>query len=189
MTLATSEEVLNAVVREPRDSDDYATLLKTTIHVIKLLPRSDNPELAISIGLNVIRQLPSDSSWYRQVASLRVVNRLNSTSVEVMAKDFGSIVLDGLEIQHLSHKEQIDAERESVETAAASNMGVTAATINALSIKISTIKLLAQLLATSNYFSLHTGLNILESLFVASQHIDVRRNIVEGVRNTPENEY
>jgi hypothetical protein len=178
---ALARSMLNAVTDEPRGSDGYATLLSTTINVIKLLPRSDNPELAVDIGLDVIRQLPNDSSWYRQVVSVPVVNRLNPTSAEVMAKKFGSIVLDGLAMQRLSRKEQSDVKLESEETVPASNVDVTATTIETPFVKISTIKMLAQLLTTSNSFSLRTRLDILESLFAASQQIDVRRNVVEGV--------
>ncbi|KIM96075.1 hypothetical protein OIDMADRAFT_59156 [Oidiodendron maius Zn] len=48
-------------------------------------------------------------------------------------------------------------------------------------VKITAIKLLAYLLAKSNFMSLIISLNILRMLFAASRHIDMRRTVVDGV--------
>jgi hypothetical protein len=44
--------------------------------IIKLLPLSDNPELGVDIGLDVIKKLPDVSAWYRQVVSLRLARQV-----------------------------------------------------------------------------------------------------------------
>lgn len=48
-------------------------------------------------------------------------------------------------------------------------------------VKITTIKLLAYLLAKSNFVSLIISLDILRTLFAASRHIAMRRTVVDGV--------
>ena len=176
--------MLKAVTILPQDSTGYATLLSTTIDIIRLLPLSDNPELAANIALDVIRQLPEASSWYRHVLSPRVTKRLNPEYAEAMLKNFGEMVFDALEKQNLNRKAQADAKREGAERVDKENEDVIPLIPTVPSppiVKISTIKLLAQLLVISKAASLGMSLDILRSLFTASRHIDVRRTVVHGV--------
>ena len=176
--------MLKAVAMLSQESTGYASLLSTTMNVITILPICDNPELAVDIGPDVIRQLPEALSWYRHILSPRVIKRLKPEYAETMLKNFGAMVFDALEKQKLNRNAEADAKREGVKSVGKENSDLAPTMPTAPSsslVKISTIKLLAQLLATSTAAPLGMSLEILRSLFTASRHIDVRRNVVCGV--------
>lgn len=178
---ALASSLLTTMATPPDESQRNKDLLSTTMAIIKLLPLSDNPELGVDIGLDVIKKLPDASAWYRQVVSLRLARQVQPECAESMLKKFGSVVLGELEKQNTIRESQIKAKNDAETDIERDKEGAAAPKNPSPFVKITTIKLLAQLLAKNNFASFGISIEILRSLFTASRQIDVRHAVVDGV--------
>lgn len=194
-----AKSLLKTLSDLPDMSPKYAVINSTIMGLVALLPLSDKPVLTVDLGLKIIEDMPDASAWHRQIISLRLGKQLGHKDAEGMMRKFASFVFDTLEQQRKGGKwvadpepepesdedidmlsddesrsgsqediDMIDGEAPAVSKAPSKSSG---------RVKITTVKMLAQMLTESNFISLELGRSILVSLFSASHHIDVRRAV------------
>lgn len=195
-----ANSLLKTLANLPNMSTKYADINSTVMGVTALLPLSDKPALAVDLGLSIIENMPDASAWHRQIISLRLGRQLGHNDAEEMMRKFASYIFDAIEKQRKGGKVQPEPEPEPEsdedidmlsgdESDAGSQEDIEMADEMAVEkdppapskasgrIKITTIKMLAQLLTEGNFTSLEFGRSTLVSLFSASHHIDVRRSV------------
>ncbi|OOF98045.1 hypothetical protein ASPCADRAFT_205319 [Aspergillus carbonarius ITEM 5010] len=143
-----------SLLRLPNSSSKYLLVERCAYRVMQLLQKSDQPMLAVGLGLNIIQRLPDASSRHRSALTLPLGRALDHDSAELMLQNFSDFILGSLEKQKTADKHLL---------------------------KITTIKMLAQLVALSDFISTASQINILRSLFEASEHIDVRVAICKAL--------
>ena len=138
--------------------------------IISLLTRSDRPNLAIDLVLDLIIEYPDASSWHRQLLSNRFLKRLPAEQCQDILSRFSSRVQNKMREQANPHK------------APDSNV-LAAAPIESKSsyVKITTIKYLAQLMKGASFVSPKFSANILLELLHSSTQIDVRVAVVRSL--------
>ncbi|OBT83310.1 hypothetical protein VE02_07961 [Pseudogymnoascus sp. 03VT05] len=162
-----ANSMLNKLVDMGNDEHNHQ-LESATFKVISLLSHSDRPHLASDLGLKVIERMPDSSSWHRRVISVGLCKRLTYTQVEEMLRKFSHYIIDSLKGQHAGH------ETENVEYSEDHPKRKYA--------KVITMKLLAELLENGDLVSSEISLDILQSLFVTSNHIDVKAAALSAIR-------
>lgn len=130
------------------------------------LAKSDRPELAEDLVLNIVLEQPTESSWHRELLSLWFLNRL-------AAKNSNDIVLNlamaiGEKLEEQSYVQVSDPQKP--ETSASTSI-----------VKVTTGKYLAQILQDSDFISTTNALNILIELFKRDIHIDIRVATFDGL--------
>ena len=157
----TLEQLASSLVQSlgnlPTTSPKYPEMTNVAFQVLDLLTKSDRPQLAVGLGLQILENMPDASSWHRRVMSLGLAKQLDFVSADDMLKAFGKVLVGSL------------AQPSSTDA----NQGGTTKHI-----KVTTLKILPQLIQTNPSMSLSTALEGLRSLFSASCHIDVRYEIL-----------
>lgn len=184
---ALAISLLDSLVEEQRKEKRmthgaYARLTKTTLSVIKLLSSCDNPDLAVDLGVAVIKRLPEESSWHRRAASTSVARRAGAQNAEGMIQSISDLVFDALAKQK-SNKAPTSVAPKDLERKDDRNQPTPSVIPPSPIIKITTIKLLPELLRSSEATSVEFQLEILNSLFTASNHIDVRRAVLSSIED------
>ncbi|PYI03693.1 hypothetical protein BO78DRAFT_431907 [Aspergillus sclerotiicarbonarius CBS 121057] len=136
-----------SLLQLPNSSSKYPLVERCAFRVMQLLQKSDQPMFAVDLGLKVIRELPDASSRHRSALTLPLGRALDHDGAETMLQKFSGFILGSLEKQKAAEKSLV---------------------------KITTVKMLAQLVALSDFISTASQINILRSLFEVSKHIDVR---------------
>ncbi|RLL95651.1 hypothetical protein CFD26_102472 [Aspergillus turcosus] len=131
----------------------YSTILSVTMSLVKLLQETDQPQLAIDIVLRILTSFPDASSYHRQMRLLTLGRRLLPQDAALMVNTFADFVCNTGKPQPASTKTQPY-------------------------VKITTIKMLAQLLADATFIEISTCLGILQNIFDSHRHIDVRSEVV-----------
>ncbi|KFZ10287.1 hypothetical protein V502_08227 [Pseudogymnoascus sp. VKM F-4520 (FW-2644)] len=150
---------------------NYMILESATFKIISLLSLTDQPHLSYGLALRVFEKMPGSSSWHRRLISVGLCRRLCSTHAEEMLQNFSCFILDSIERQHASHEtEKVDMAPFGLDPAKKQH------------IKVTTMKLLAQLLENGDFVSGEISLDILRSLFVTSNHIDVKAAALRAIR-------
>ncbi|RHZ45462.1 uncharacterized protein CDV56_103721 [Aspergillus thermomutatus] len=142
---------------------NYSTILSVTMGLIKLLQETDQPQLAIDVVLRVLKSFPDASSYHRQMRLLRLGKRLLPQDAVLMVNTFADFVCNAGK----SQAGQSDCRDPSTKTQPY--------------VKITTIKMLAQLLADATFVDISTCLRILQDVFNSNRHIDVRYEVVMTV--------
>ncbi|GAQ35314.1 hypothetical protein AtubIFM54640_002288 [Aspergillus tubingensis] len=139
-------------------SPRYALVQRLVFESMALVRRSDRPELAAKLGLKALQLFPEASSWHRMAFPSSIARVLSRANADRVIQDFTGYVFKALEEQ----KQSTISEQGNV------NPG-------RIIIKITTVKMLATLLAQSRSgASPFSAVEALKDLFYASNHIDVR---------------
>ncbi|RAK95496.1 uncharacterized protein BO80DRAFT_418786 [Aspergillus ibericus CBS 121593] len=136
-----------SLLQLPNTSSNYPLVERCAFRVLQLLQKSDQPMLAVDLGLKVVQELPDASSRHRNALTFSLGRVLDHDSAETMLQEFSDFILGSLEKQKAAEKSLV---------------------------KITTVKMLAQLVAPSDFISMASQINILRSLFEVSRQIDVR---------------
>ncbi|OBT64256.1 hypothetical protein VE03_06761 [Pseudogymnoascus sp. 23342-1-I1] len=143
---------------------DFIILESATFKVISLLSLTDQPRLAYGPAVRVVEKMPGSSSWHRRLISVGLCKRLCSTHAKEMLQNFSCFILKSIDRQHAGNKTE--------EGGFGSSGGLDPS--KKQYVKVTTLKLLAQLLKGGNSVATEISLDILRSLFVKSNHIDVK---------------
>ncbi|OBT51146.1 hypothetical protein VE04_09451 [Pseudogymnoascus sp. 24MN13] len=163
-----ANSMLNKLVNMGNDEHKHQ-LESATFKIISLLSHSDQPYLASDLGLKVIERMPDSSSWHRRVISVGLCKRLTSTQVKEMLHKFSQYIVDSLKRQHAGHEtEKVGHNEDHPKCKYA---------------KVTTMKLLVELLENGDLVSSEISLDILRSLFVTSNHIDVKAAALRAIRD------
>lgn len=153
-TLSTSKKVAQA-------EDDDTTASATVCELLTLSTKSDQPQLACNLIMRTVIERPDTSAWHRQFLSRSFLCRLSATDATQLLLNFARAI------------EAKPDERSCGTVKDANEQQPT--------VKVTTVKHLAQLLNESAFISPHESLGILSSLFRKSTHRDIRYAIVESM--------
>ena len=165
------DKVLDALEVLERPHGVFKVVLKTTFALIQALVLSDRPELAVGPVVRVVESFPSESAYHRRMKLLSLCRRLPPDSVRTFLGRFSDFVCQRLVEQQRRGPEKQEAPRVTPKTNAPDF------------VKITTVKMLAQLLAQADFLPLNTTLQILGDVFQSTQHIDIRTEIIKAALN------
>jgi hypothetical protein len=141
-------------------------LQQRTYNIIKDLMHSDKPELSLDLVAEVIVERPDDSSWHRHVFTQSLLRSLPSDRAKIFVRELTTRISEVMS-----------------EQAKRSGQPSTSETSNspARFVKISTIKMIAQVLANADFVDEAFTFEILVELFRKSSHVDVRAAVVDSL--------
>ena len=141
----------------PSNSSETPTTSNTAYQLLALLTKSDRPEIASELVLRTILDRPESSSWHRQFLSPTYLCSLSPSD----AGEFFMTFAGNIE----SKLEERSAEAEAGKS----------------TVRITTVKYLAQLLRDAKFLFPEHRLKILSSLFNKSTHVDVQCAVVKSM--------
>jgi hypothetical protein len=147
-------------------------LVKWTFTTLKLLALSDDPGLAISHIVHVVINLPEHSSWHRVMLHPGILKRLSAKQ----SKDLVASLADAINEKSRQRK-LADAAKDSTST----ESGNDAKPKSNAFVKVTTVKLLAQLMAHAEFIGESFTVEILTKLFLEATHVDIRAATVESL--------
>ncbi|KAE8141671.1 hypothetical protein BDV38DRAFT_237306 [Aspergillus pseudotamarii] len=149
-------------------STSYGTILTSVTDVIVLLGLSDRPELAIDVVNRVIQHLPDASSYHRHMRLIGLGKRLQPGRAKEFIGQFAKFVM-----QNLEQNQRQDNQNASDQNEIANQPKHF--------VKITTVKMLGEILAEATFLPTTMNISILQVLFNESRHIDVRSRAVSAV--------
>jgi len=136
-------------------------LERICMNLLRLLAKSDRPELATEMILQVVVDRPDASSWHRLLLPRKFFNKLSLLQVQAFLSSFCDMIESGM--QPSIEPTEANAEKKPSR------------------VKISTVKAFAQLLHGAEYVSPALSLQMLRRLFQKVPHIDVRTAILDDL--------
>ncbi|KAJ8610079.1 hypothetical protein MRB53_038806 [Persea americana] len=168
-TLASLARVLMDAVAakagaEEKVEDD--TLERLTYEILQLLVACDRPMLASSLVLKAVIQNPEASSWHRRLLPLTFFKRLSAHDAHHVLDSFATAIGEKL---HEGQKRKLD------------DKGEPANETQPPSVKVSTVKYLAQLLDSAQFITEQAAVDVLAKLFRTARHIDIRKATLAAI--------
>jgi hypothetical protein len=139
---------------------------------LKLLAWSDKPGLAIRYIVHVVVNLPEHSSWHRVLLHPGILTRLSKEQ----CKELLVGIADAINEKNRKRQQAI-ASRETT----SEGSEVAAKLLSKDFVKVTTVKLLAQLMSRAKYVDEGFCVRVLVKLLRASTHIDIRASIVTAL--------
>jgi len=150
--------------------DKIADSMVTLSHrVVSKLARSNTCVLAQYIIQRAIIEHPEASSWHRQFLTIGYMRRLPAEDAKAMLLSLAAAVGEKLEEQSYVKV----GEKESPKSAPPKS-----------SIKVSTVKYLANLLNDADFISPDSAVEVLIELFKSTTHVDVRVAVLSSLLTT-----
>ncbi|KAF2251455.1 hypothetical protein BU26DRAFT_539765 [Trematosphaeria pertusa] len=167
-------------VADPK-ATTFAELERLAFMLIELLAQSDRPGLASELAIRAVIQRPDSSSWHRRLLSRGFFQQLPESDAHACISAFANAIIERMEEQAKAK----DAPRPVAANAeAASPPAESTSEANGLPfIKITTVKLLAQLLNSADYVPEEVALSTLSKLIEKASHVDIRYAVVESLLN------
>lgn len=145
-------------------TDPSPDTIEWTFAVLKLLAWSDKPGLAIKHIIRIIINLPEHSSWHRVMLHQGVLKRLTAEQSRALVNQLADAISENT-------KERMKLQETAQDPTQAKN------TKNRF-VKVTTVKMLAQLMSGGEYVDEMFSVGVLGQLFKQSTHIDIRAAIV-----------
>ena len=145
----------------PSESRETSTTSNTAYQLLALLTKSDRPDIASELILSTILDRPESSSWHRQFLSPTYLCSLSPSNARKVFVDFARNIEMRLEEPSIARSADVEAGKSTV--------------------KITTVKYVAQLLQNARFLSPEDRLIILSSLFQKSTHVDVQCAVVKSM--------
>lgn len=160
---------------------EYINLESTAFRLIKLLAKSDRPGLATKLAVRTIIDRPDASSWHRQLLAPSIFRRLSATDARACFSSFATAIVTKLE-------EQAQAKKAAQERAREAEKDETSDTTETKPapqpyVKVTTVKLLAQLLRDTEFVSEDFSIDILTTLSQKASHADIKQAVVDSLLN------
>ncbi|PKY00453.1 hypothetical protein P168DRAFT_330284 [Aspergillus campestris IBT 28561] len=165
---ALMDKVLDALETLQRPHGIFKVVLKMTFALKMTFVLSDCPELAVAPVLRVIESFPNESAYHRRMKLLSLCRRLRPESVAAFLGRFSAFVCKRLVEQQRRDPAKPESPRLTPKTNAPDY------------VKITTVKMLAQLLAQADFLPLDSSLRILGDVFHSTHHTDIRTQIVKA---------
>ena len=128
-----------------------------TYHLLKSLARSDKPRLASDMINELVLDRLDDSSWHRQFLTKRYLGSLKSRD----AMDYISRLISDIQIRLALPRPAESSHKPAI--------------------KVTTVKMLALLMANAEFIGAEFTVERLTELFVQAKHLDIRTAIVESL--------
>jgi len=146
--------------------------IRWAFKTLKLLAWSDKPELAIRHIVHVVVNLPEHSSWHRVLLHPGILKRLSKEQSKELLVGLADAVNE-----KNSKREQAIASRETTREGSEVQTKPQSKDF----VKVTTVKLLAQLMSRAKYVDELFCVEVLVKLLRASTHIDIRASIVTSL--------
>ncbi|KAM0706505.1 hypothetical protein Q7P35_005832 [Cladosporium inversicolor] len=170
---ATLEQLTAALIAKLSTSPNPPpTLVKWAFTTLKLLARSDDPSLAMPHIAHVVVNLPDHSSWHRVMLHPGVLKRLSTQQSKTLVSTLAESI------------NQKSRERKAANAAVQSTTAEPDSAEKPTSIgcvKVTTVKLLAQLMRHAEYIGEGFTVEVLVKMFTEATHIDIRAAIVDSL--------
>ena len=177
MLLSIAQGAFDTLSRASSDSPEVRTIEAILYKTLRLLSRSDKPAIALDLVCRAVLDRPDSSSWYRQIFTRRLFKILSP----IQAMEF---------VENFANRLTASKSRSMSTTSKANEGGEKPSSGSAM--KITTVKMLAEVLKDADVFSVPTAISILKQISLATSHIDVRVAVVSAtialVASTPNNE-
>jgi len=146
------------------------TLRKWTSFALRLLVRSDKPELAADLIIRVILETPCETPWHQILLTAGVLKRLPPNCAKKLVED----VTDGIvrKLDNPTHSKPI---REVNKITPGPYIAKTS------TIKVTTVKLLVSVLKEASFLGDGFIVNALTSLFSKATHVHIRAIVVDSL--------
>ncbi|KAI7389199.1 hypothetical protein KC336_g17203 [Hortaea werneckii] len=151
-----------STARERTEGDDISNQMR----LLKLLARGDRPASAIKFVATLLLEHPDNSSWHWQLLTESFLNGLRSSEATDLVKTLAESI-----------RQCIIAQRDNQGTVPSRSSGVSGSP----TVKVTTIKLFAQLLAGRGFVDDTVAAQSLTSLLSCAQHIDVRATLIRSL--------
>lgn len=148
------------------------TLVKWAFMTLKLLAWSDDPGLAIPHIVNVIINLPDHSSWHRVMLHPGVLKRLSMQQSKTLVATLADAINEKSRQRKLASAAAASAPKDSDNDAKTKPTNF---------VKVTTVKLLAQLMSHADFIGESFTVAILANLFTEATHVDIRAAVVESL--------
>jgi hypothetical protein len=149
-----------------------SALVKWTFTTLKLLAWSDNPELALPHIVHVVINLPEHSSWHRVMLHPGVLKRLSTAQ----SKTLIASLADAMD-KNFKQRKMAASAKSSASKAPDDNEKSTPVPY----VKVTTVKMLAQLMSGAEFIGENFTVEILVRLFTEATHIDIRAAATESL--------
>ena len=167
LLLDLTRSALEALSRTPLDSTKLADTERMAYRLLMLLSRSDRPHLASTLIVRTVLDRPDASSWHRQLLSKRFLRNLAAGQAQDILYLFASSILETLQRQVTFSRNQQKAKTSGI--------------FSDRPVKITTVKLLAQLLDDANFIPSGFCVDILSKLFQTATHVDIRVAVLDSM--------
>ncbi len=170
--------LMQALDEKDPTSSQYADLQHAAYGIFIALGESDKPSLAIEIIIRVVLDKPKSSAWHRQLLKLKFLRRLSAVQARLMLQHFANEILNRLQ----ARKNMDQKPAENLDSAqSASSAKRKQKQEDQPFVKVTTLKLLAQLLLESQIVTEDFALSILQMLYQNATHFDVRLAVVKSL--------
>lgn len=155
----------------------------TILTLIEALSESDRPGLAFDLAIEIILEQPNASSWNRILFDNGFLQRLPASDARECISTFAEAIGKKLDAQKLNAKVRKEAGRDKKQDTSIISKSQNGDTpqSNQPFVKITTLKLLAQILHGSTYIGDDAALEILADLSKKVSHTDVRISIFRSL--------
>ncbi|KAI7336423.1 hypothetical protein KC315_g2768 [Hortaea werneckii] len=151
-----------STARERTEEDDISKQMR----LLKLLARGDRPASAIKFVITVVLEHPDDSSWHWQLLTNSLLNALGSREANDLVKTLAE-----------SMRQRMKAQKDKQAELPKGSSGDS----DSPAIKVTTIKLIASLLAGRGFVDDTIAAQALTSLLPFAHHIHARAAIIRSL--------
>lgn len=177
-----ASNVINALDISDSTTSTYANLQEVAFILLVRLGESDRPSLAAEIAIRTILEKPNASSWHRQLLKPTFLRRLSAREARHVIETFADRILHSLNAREdASEVAQSENNKSQQGTSSPRLDGHEKRTSGQPFFKVTTMKLLAQLLDSSDFIGEDYAFSTLSSLSRRVLHVDVRLNIVKSL--------
>ena len=167
-----AESLVEKALREATSN----VLRRWTTVVLGLLAMSDRPDLATDMIVQVVLGNPGETHWHRVLLHPGVLKRLSPEHAEGLMHRLAEGILDRLPAQG-----QAPAVIESGDVGEQAAVTPGPFTPSTSTVKVTTAKMLAQVLKNAAFVGDDFVINTLLSLFLKATHVHVRAAVVSGL--------
>jgi hypothetical protein len=153
-------------------SNPPPALVKWAFTTLKLLARSDDPSLAIPHIVHVVVNLPDHSSWHRVMLHPGILKRLSTHQSKTLVSTLAEAINE-------KSRQWKEANAAAQSTTAGSHDAEKPSP--AAYVKVTTVKLLAQLMRNAEFIGEGSSVDVLVRMFTEATHIDIRAAIVDSL--------
>ncbi|KAK3344281.1 hypothetical protein B0T25DRAFT_322523 [Lasiosphaeria hispida] len=141
---------------------------RLAIDLLKFLMTSERPILAWDVIRDMVINRQGDSSWSRHVFTIKFFSSLPAKDARLCFEDISSAIVEGLKMQAQNKRAPTPDGDASDKEDASSDI------ITKPAIKVTTVKLLAEVLRGSKFMDKMTVCRILGDILASAKHIDIR---------------
>ncbi|KAJ5991780.1 hypothetical protein N7451_007504 [Penicillium sp. IBT 35674x] len=149
--------LLDALKASPNASK-YPTLLHCTLRLIEILLNGSQPQLVLEVALRLWKDFPNDSSSHRKVSLVKIGRCLTPDQASGIIQSLVAYACDTVQ-----------------------NTKAPGDSSDHLVMKVTTVKMLVQNLSSADFLAPAIRVDLLERLFNARKHLDIRVEIVKSL--------